>query len=87
MEVIGLHKGIASASVQYALKKTGMSIKELSRRTGVNYHTARNGILGKTSMQSDHFLRYAEVLNIDLQQGGYFGTFGKNNTETCERIL
>jgi len=83
VEVIGLHKGIASASVRYALKKTGMSIKELSRRTGVNYHTARNGILGKTSMQSDHFLRYAEVLNIDLQQGVYFGAFGKNNTETC----
>lgn len=78
-----MHKGIASASVRYALEKTGMSIKELSRRTGVNYHTARNGILGKTSMQSDHFLRYAEVLNIDLQQGVHFGAFGKNNTETC----
>ena len=82
-----MHKGIASASVQYALKKTGMSIKELSRRTGVNYYTARNGILGKTSMQSDHFLRYAEVLNIDLQQEVYFETFGKNNTQAYERII
>ena len=82
-----MHKGIASASVRYALKKTGRSSKEVSRRTGVNYYTARNAIMGKTSMQSDHFLRYAEVLNIDLQQGVYFGAFGKNNTETCERIL
>ncbi len=82
-----MHKGIAAASVQYALKKNGMSIKELSRRTGVNYYTARNGIVGKTSMQAQHFILYAEVLNIDLQQGVYFGAFGKNNTETCERIL
>ena len=82
-----MHKGTASASVQYALKKSGMSIKELSRRTGVNYYTARNGIMGKTSMQAQHFILYAEVLNIDLQQGVYFGAFGKNNTETCERIL
>lgn len=82
-----MHKGTASASVQYALKKTGMSIRELSRRTGVNYHTARNGIIGKTSMQSEHFLRYAEVLDIDFQQGVFYGAFGKNNTETCERIL
>ena len=82
-----MHKGIASASVQYALKKTGMSIKELSRRTGVNYYTARNGILGKTSMQAQHFILYAEILNIDLQQGVYFGAFGRDNIETCERIL
>ena len=82
-----MHKGIASASVQYALKKTGMSIKELSRRTGVNYYTARNGIMGKTSMQAQHFILYAEILNIDLQQGVYFGAFGRDNIETCERIL
>ena len=82
-----MHKGIASASVQYALKKTGMSIKELSRRTGVNYHTVRNGIMGKTSMQAQHFILYAEILNIDLQQGVYFGAFGRDNIETCERIL
>ena len=78
-----MHKGIASASVRYALKKTGMSIKELSRRTGVNYYTARNGILGKTSMQSDHFLRYAEVLNIDLQQGVLNGASGINSSKAC----
>ena len=64
-----------------------MSIKELSRRTGVNYHTVRNGIMGKTSMQAQHFILYAEVLNIDLQQGVYFGAFGRDNIETCERIL
>ena len=78
-----MHKGIASASVRYALKKTGMRIKELSRRTGVNYYTARNGILGKTSMQSDHFLRYAEVLNIDLQQGVLNGASGINSSKAC----
>lgn len=78
-----MHKGIASASVQYALKKTGMSIKELSRRTGVNYYTARNGIMGKTSMQSDHFLRYADVLNIDLQQGVLNGASGINSSKAC----
>ena len=81
--MIGLHKGTASASVQYALKKTGMSIKELSRRTGVNYYTARNGIMGKTSMQSDHFLRYADVLNIDLQQGVLNGASGINSSKAC----
>ena len=64
-----------------------MSIKELSRRTGVNYHTVRNGIMGKTSMQAQHFILYAEILNIDLQQGVYFGAFGRDNIETCERIL
>ena len=60
-----------------------MSIKELSRRTGVNYYTARNGIMGKTSMQSDHFLRYADVLNIDLQQGVLNGASGINSSKAC----
>lgn len=73
-------KGAAASSVQHALKKTGMSIKELSRRAGVNYYTARNGIKGKTTMQSDHFLRYAEVLNLDLQQGVFYEAFSQNNT-------
>lgn len=78
-----MHKGIAASSVQIALEKTGMSIKELSRRSGVNYHTARNGIKGKTTMQAEHFILFADVLNIDLQQGVLNGASGINSSKAC----
>ena len=78
-----MHKGIAASSVQIALKKTGMSIKELSRRSGVNYHTARNGIKGKTTMQAEHFILFADVLNLELQQGVLNGASGINSSKAC----
>ena len=63
---MGVRKGLAAAAVNNALKNSGMTVKELSRRSGVSYQTTLNCIKGKTTMQAAQFLQFAEVLKIDL---------------------
>ena len=77
-------KGRASVLVKSALDKQGMSIKELSRRTSTNYYTARNCILGKTSMSAEYFLKFSQVLNIDFQRSVYLESIVENDTEIGE---
>lgn len=68
-----VQKGKAAAAVNRALKNSGMTVRELSRRSGVNYQTTLNCIKGKTAMQAGQFLQFAEVLKIDIA-GVIYGT-------------
>ena len=53
--------------IQEQVKKNGMTLKELSRRTGIPYHRVRKAIGGESKIMAYDFLAYCKVLNFDIK--------------------
>lgn len=47
--------------------ESGMTLKELSRRTGIPYHRVRKALSSDSKIMASDFVAYCKVLNIEIK--------------------
>lgn len=57
----------AKKLIKEHFSKSGMSMKELSRRTGIPYHRVRKAVCSESKIMASDFVAYCKVLNIEIE--------------------
>lgn len=57
----------AKKMIKEGINNRGMSLAELSRRTGIPYHRVRKAVDGESKINAKDFIVYCKVLNIDIR--------------------
>lgn len=57
----------AKRILKEGINNRGMSLAELSRRTGIPYHRVRKAVDGETKINAKDFIIYCKVLKIDIR--------------------
>lgn len=59
-----------NATIREAKERRGISVAELSRRTGIEYEALRNSIEGKRGITAAEFVSLCHELELDLEDFG-----------------
>lgn len=57
----------AKELIKKEVRNCGITLAELSRRTGIPYHRVRRTIDGESTLTAKDFVIYCKVLNVDIR--------------------
>lgn len=58
----------AKNMIKESIHRRGMTLAELSRRTGIPYHRVRKAVEGDSRIMANDFLLYCKVLDIEVRE-------------------